>query len=81
MSDESEILFERRGALGLITLNRPKALNALTHGMCLEMTARLEAWAHDGAIKSVAVRGASSPHQAVTRGTRWPTRAGSSALR
>ena len=32
---EPHILFEKRGALGLVTLNRPKALNALTHGMCI----------------------------------------------
>jgi enoyl-CoA hydratase len=37
-----EILFERRGALGLITLNRPKALNALTHDMCVRMKATLD---------------------------------------
>ena len=42
MSDVPEVLFEQRGALGLITLNRPKALNALTHDMCLEMKAQLD---------------------------------------
>jgi enoyl-CoA hydratase len=39
MSAGDEILFERRGAAGLITLNRPKALNALTHGMAVAMQA------------------------------------------
>ncbi len=58
MSEEAEILFERRGALGLITLNRPKALNALTHDMCLKMKAQLDDWAGDPAIHSVAIRGA-----------------------
>jgi len=57
MMAESEILFERRGALGLITLNRPKALNALTRQMCLAMKAQLEAWASDDAIRTVAIRG------------------------
>ena len=34
-----EILFERRGAAGIVTLNRPKALNAVTHAMvCLLYT-------------------------------------------
>ena len=28
-----EIRFERRGVAGVVTLTRPKALNALTHGM------------------------------------------------
>ena len=56
--EDAEILFEKRGALGLITLNRPKALNALTHDMCLKMTAQLAAWATDNAITSVAITAA-----------------------
>lgn len=58
MTDEPHVLFEKRGAAGLITLNRPKALNALTHGMCLQITAQLHAWASDDAVKCVVVRGA-----------------------
>ena len=53
-----EILFEQRGAVGLVTLNRPKALNALTHGMVVAMKAKLDAWAGDPAIGIVVVRGA-----------------------
>lgn len=49
---------ERRGALGLITLDRPRALNALTHGMVLEIRAALDAWAADDAVRTVALRGA-----------------------
>ncbi|HTW35696.1 MAG TPA: enoyl-CoA hydratase/isomerase family protein [Rhizomicrobium sp.] len=55
---EAEVLFERRGSVGLITLNRPKALNALTHDMCLRMKAQLDMWADDPSIDSVVVRGA-----------------------
>ena len=44
--------------LGLITLNRPKALNALTHGMCVQMKAQLDTWAEDDSVKCVVVRGA-----------------------
>jgi len=58
MEQEPHILFEKRGALGLITLNRPKALNALTHGMCLGLAKRLSEWADDAGIKAVAIRGA-----------------------
>ena len=58
MEQEPHILFEKRGALGLITLNRPKALNALTHGMCLGLAQTLPRWAQDDAIKAVAIRGA-----------------------
>ena len=53
-----EVLFERQGRAGLITLNRPKALNALTLGMVDAMTARLQAWRHDPEIEIVIVRGA-----------------------
>ena len=31
--ESSDILFARRGAAGIVTLNRPKALNAVTHEM------------------------------------------------
>lgn len=55
---DPHILFEKRGALGLITLNRPKALNALTHGMCIGMRKMLAEWAADDAVRMVAIRGA-----------------------
>ena len=42
---EDEILFERRGAAGIITLNRPKALNAVTHAMVVALRAQLDRWA------------------------------------
>ena len=58
MTDEPHVLFEKRGAAGLITLNRPKALNALTHGMCLQMAMQLHAWAGQDDVKCVVVRGA-----------------------
>lgn len=53
-----DLLAERQGALGLLTLNRPQALNALTLGMSEAMAAQLRAWADDPAIKTVAMRGA-----------------------
>ena len=57
MEQEPHILFEKRGALGLVTLNRPKALNALTHGMCLGLQKMLAEWARDDGVKAVAIRG------------------------
>ena len=53
-----EILFETRGVVGLIILNRPKALNALTLGMMTAMRAQLAVWADDPAVESVVIRGA-----------------------
>lgn len=54
---EPEILFEKIGAIGLITLNRPKALNALTLGMCELMGPQLDAWAKDDSVKAVVIEG------------------------
>src|SRR6267142_130709 len=55
---EAGILFDVKDGLGVITLNRPKALNALTHGMILELEKVLPGWEKDPAIKAVVVRGA-----------------------
>ncbi len=53
-----EILFEVVGAVGRVTLNRPKALNALTLAMTRELDARLIDWAADERIAAVVVEGA-----------------------
>jgi enoyl-CoA hydratase len=58
MTEPADILFETRGQLGLITLNRPAALNALNRGMCVALLPQLQAWAADPRIKVVAIRGA-----------------------
>ncbi|TVU59251.1 enoyl-CoA hydratase/isomerase family protein [Paenarthrobacter nitroguajacolicus] len=55
---EDEVLFERRGHLGIVTLNRPKAVNALNAGMVKAMLRQLTAWTDDDAIATVLVRGA-----------------------
>ncbi len=54
---KGEIIAERRGNAGLITLNRPKALNALSLGMVRELLALLLAWSDDPAVQLVAIRG------------------------
>lgn len=48
---------EKRGALGLLTLTRPAALNALNRGMVRALTAALDAWAADDGVTVVAIRG------------------------
>ena len=50
-----EILFERRGAAGIVKLNRPKALNAVTHAMVLALRTQLDRWADDGAVTRVVI--------------------------
>jgi enoyl-CoA hydratase/carnithine racemase len=57
MNQESLVIIEERGHAGLITLNRPKALNALSLGMIREITAALLAWKDAAHIKLVAIRG------------------------
>lgn len=54
---EPEVLLETRGRLGLVTLNRPQALNALTLDMVRLIDPQLRAWAADPAIAAVAIRG------------------------
>lgn len=58
MADEPDIIFETRGRAGLVTLNRPKALNALNRAMVNLMHPQLAAWAHDPAVELVVVRAA-----------------------
>lgn len=56
-----EIRSEVRGLTGFISLNRPKALNALSLPMIRALTAQLLAWKDDGSVKQVAIRGMSKP--------------------
>lgn len=56
-SDTCSVQAEVRGAVGFITLNRPKALNALSLEMVRLLTKHLLAWRDDPAVKAVAVRG------------------------
>jgi len=53
----SDIVAEISSGVGLVTLNRPRALNALTLGMIRELTAVLLAWRDDASVKAVAIRG------------------------
>jgi len=55
--DYENILVETRGAVGLITLNRPKALNALCDALVREMGHALDGFEADDAIGAVVVTG------------------------
>ena len=58
MSESGEILFERIGGLGVATLNRPQALNAVNLEMYRAFAPRLAAWAADPGVRAVILRGA-----------------------
>src|SRR5262249_2895512 len=55
MISEPEILFDRRGAAGIVTLSRPQALNAVTRGMVRALREALDAWEDDPAVTRVVV--------------------------
>ena len=56
MPSEPEILFERRGAAGVVSLNRPEVLNAVTHNMVRLLAAQLDIWKNDAGVTRVIIR-------------------------
>jgi enoyl-CoA hydratase len=60
MSDTPEyrsLLVERRGAVGIITLNRPQALNALNAALISELASALDDFENDAAIGAIVLTG------------------------
>jgi enoyl-CoA hydratase len=55
---EQDIIFTKRGRIGHVLLNRPKALNALTEDMCIALFKQLAAWRNDDTVQAVVLRGA-----------------------
>ena len=56
-----EVQCDIKGHTGYISLNRPKALNALSLPMIRTLMAQLLAWKEDATVKQVAIRGMSKP--------------------
>lgn len=50
-----ELLSRHDGVAGFLTLNRPKAIHALTHSMCTAMIEALVAWRDEPEVKAVIV--------------------------
>ena len=57
-AQSDEVLTRVDGRVGFITLNRPRAINSLTHTMVTAMDAVLRDWADDDAVEAVVVTGA-----------------------
>jgi len=55
---QSLVLCERHGPIGLLTINRPKTLNALNVEMLLALEAGLSKFEHDDAVRAIVVTGA-----------------------
>jgi len=51
----TDIHIRKRGRAGRITLTRPKALNALTHDMCVQIETALDRWADDPEVALVVI--------------------------
>ena len=49
----TDIIIIKNGSAGRITLNRPKAMNAMTYAMCTAIEAALEAWRSDPSVAVV----------------------------
>ncbi|MGD8327068.1 MAG: enoyl-CoA hydratase/isomerase family protein [Sphingomonadales bacterium] len=58
MTSDADIVFDHQGAIGLMTLNRPQALNALNRDMCLALKSKLDEWADEVGIQAVVIQGA-----------------------
>jgi enoyl-CoA hydratase len=54
----NDVLFETRGPIGLITLDRPRALNALSLEMIRAIRPQLDLWAKEPGVRAVVIRGA-----------------------
>ncbi|PTR05810.1 MULTISPECIES: enoyl-CoA hydratase/isomerase family protein [unclassified Novosphingobium] len=57
----SEVLISRDGAAGRLSLNRPKALHALTQNMCEAMSTALHEWQDDRSVQVVLIDHATDP--------------------
>ncbi len=53
-----EVIFETNNNVGMITLNRPDRLNALTYEMVKSISQHLNEWEKDSDIKAVIIEGA-----------------------
>ncbi len=62
---QNHVIQKVQGHIGLLTLNRPQALNALSLDMVRDITAALLAWIDDAAIAAVVVRGATQEGKGV----------------
>lgn len=58
VTENTDIVTERRGCIGHIRLNRPKALNALSHAMIHALHAAIRAFALDDAVSAILITGA-----------------------
>ena len=71
MTQDQDIICEIRGAAGVVVLNRPKALNALSLGMVRELARALDAWENDPRVTRVVVLSTSEKAFSAGGDIRW----------
>lgn len=57
IAEQEDLSIDVMGTLGVITLTREAALNALTHSMLRTISSTLDDWERDNAIHHIAIRG------------------------
>lgn len=67
----TDILFSAVNDFGVITLNRPQALNALTWDMVRLMRAKLIEWERSSAVKAILIKGAGERAFCAGGDVRW----------
>ncbi|MEM9170937.1 MAG: enoyl-CoA hydratase/isomerase family protein [Pseudomonadota bacterium] len=70
-SSSDDILFETANGWGVVTMNRPAALNALTSDMVVAYRAQLAAWSDDPSVNAVLVKGAGEKAFCAGGDIRW----------
>jgi enoyl-CoA hydratase/carnithine racemase len=58
VAEREDLLVNVDGGVGVVTLNRPKAINSLTHGMVSDLENALRNWEDDDAVHTVLLTGA-----------------------
>jgi enoyl-CoA hydratase len=71
MPASDEIRIERRGGLVVLTLNRPRALNALSFEMCRAIHDGLASWQADPDVHAVLIKGAGARAFCAGGDIRW----------
>lgn len=57
MTENEDVLVSVRNGVGILTLNRPKAINSLNDAMVAGISEALHAWEHDASVHTVLLTG------------------------
>jgi enoyl-CoA hydratase len=55
--DFEHVIVEKDGAIGVVTLNRPQALNALSYGLVKDLSLAVQAFEHDADVRVLIITG------------------------